>query len=96
MLAKYISLDKIPDDHEQWKSDGLTTLRGAEKLARTLHENRQLAELFRTLATLVQNVPVGTVDSWKWQGAKPEFMSLLKEFGALHLLDRLEKLKALA
>jgi 5'-3' exonuclease len=96
VLAKYISLDKIPDDHEQWKSDGLTTLRGAEKLARTLHENRQLAELFRTLATLVQDVPVGRVDSWRWQGVKPEFAGLLKEFGALHLLDRLEKLEPLA
>jgi 5'-3' exonuclease len=96
VLAKYISLDKIPDDHEQWKSDGLTTLRGAEKLARTLRENRKLAELFRTLATLVQDVPVGRVDSWKWQGVKPEFAGLLKEFGALHLLDRLEKLQPLA
>jgi 5'-3' exonuclease len=96
VLAKYISLNKIPDDHEQWKSDGLTTLRGAEKLARTLRENRQLAELFRTLATLVQDVPVGRVDSWRWQGVKPEFAGLLKEFGALHLLDRLEKLEPLA
>ena len=96
VLAKYISLDKIPDNHEQWKSDGLTTLRGAEKLARTLRENRQLAELFRTLATLVQDVPVGRVDSWRWQGVKPEFAGLLKEFGALHLLDRLEKLEPLA
>ena len=96
VLAKYISLDEIPDDHEQWKSDGLTTLRGAEKLARTLRENRNLAELFRTLATLVQDVPVGRVDSWRWQGVKPEFAGLLKEFGALHLLDRLEKLQPLA
>ena len=54
------------------------------------------AKLFRTLATLVQDVPVGRVDSWKWQGVKPEFASLLKEFGALHLLDRLEKLQPLA
>ena len=74
----------------------MTTLRGAEKLARTLRENRQLAELFRTLATLVQDVPVGRVDSWRWQGVKPEFAGLLKEFGALHLLERLEKLEPLA
>ena len=67
----------------------------SRKLARTLRENRKLAELFRTLATLVQDVPVGRVDSWKWQGVKPEFAGLLKEFGALHLLDRLEKLQPL-
>ena len=96
VLAKYISLDQIPDDHEQWKLDGLTTLRGAEKLAKTLRENREQAALFRTLATLVQDVPVGSVDSWKWTGATPEFADLLKEFDATHLLDRLERLKTLS
>ena len=96
VLAKYISLDQIPDDHEQWKLDGLTTLRGAEKLAKTLRENREQAALFRTLATLVQDVPVGSVDSWKWTGATFEFADLLKEFGATHLLDRVERLKTLS
>jgi 5'-3' exonuclease len=96
VLAKYISLDQIPDDHEQWKLDGLTTLRGAEKLAKTLRENREQAALFRTLATLVQDVPVGSVDNWKWTGATSEFADLLKEFGATHLLDRLERLKTLS
>jgi 5'-3' exonuclease len=96
VLAKYISLDQIPDDHEQWKLDGLTTLRGAEKLAKTLRESREQAALFRILATLVQDVPVGSVDSWKWTGATPEFADLLKEFGATHLLDRLERLKTLS
>jgi 5'-3' exonuclease len=96
VLAKYIALDQIPDDHEQWKLDGLTTLRGAEKLAKTLRENREQAALFRTLATLVQDVPVGSVDSWKWTGATPEFADLLKEFGATHLLDRVERLKTLS
>jgi len=96
VLAKYISLDQIPDDHEQWKLDGLTTLRGAEKLAKTLRENREQAALFRTLATLVQDVPVGSVDSWKWAGVTPEFAELLKEFGATHLLDRVEILKTLS
>ena len=96
VLAKYISLDQIPDDHEQWKLDGLTTLRGAEKLAKTLRENREQAALFRTLATLVQDVPVGSVDSWKWTGATLEFADLLKEFGATHLLDRVGRLKTLS
>ena len=29
VLARYITLDAIPDYHQQWKVDGLTTLRGA-------------------------------------------------------------------
>jgi 5'-3' exonuclease len=96
VLARYIALDAIPDDHEQWKIDGLTTLRGAEKLATTLRTQRKDAELFRTIATLVQDVPVGSVDSWKWNGAKPEFTEMLEKFGATHLLDRLERIKTLS
>ena len=96
VLARYIALDAIPDDHEQWKLDGLTTLRGAEKLATTLRTQRKDAELFRTLATLVQDVAVGSVDSWKWSGAKPEFAGMLEKFGATHLLDRLERIKTLS
>ena len=95
VLAKYIALDQIPDDHEQWVSDGVT-VRSAEKLAKTLRENREQAALFQTLATLVQDVPVGSVDSWKWTGVTPEFADLLKEFGATHLLDRVERLKILS
>ena len=96
VLARYIALDAIPDDHEQWKLDGLTTLRGAEKLAMTLRTQRKDAELFRTLATLVQDVPVGSVDSWKWSSVKPELAGMLEKFGATHLLDRLERVKTLS
>lgn len=96
VLARYITLDVIPDDHEQWKVDGLTTLRGAEKLATTLRTQRKDAELFRTIATLVQDVPVGSVNSWKWSGVKPEFAGMLEKFGATHLLDRLERIKTLS
>ena len=92
VLARYVALDAIPDDHEQWKIDGLTTLRGAEKLATTLRTQRKDAELFRTLATLVQDVPVGLVDSWKWSGVKSDFTGMLEKLGATHLLDRVKTL----
>ena len=92
VLARYVALDAIPDDHEQWKVDGLTTLRGAEKLATTLRTQRQDAELFRTLATLVQDGPVGLVDSWKWSGVKSDFTGMLEKLGATHLLDRVKTL----
>ncbi len=92
VLSRYVALDAIPDDHEQWKIDGLTTLRGAEKLATTLRTQRKDAELFRTLATLVQDVPVGLVDSWKWSGVKSDFTGMLEKLGATHLLDRVKTL----
>lgn len=95
VLARYVTLDAIPDDHEQWFRDGLTTLRGARKLATTLRTQRKDAELFRTLATLVQDVPVGTVDDWKWNGVTPAFSGLVEKFGATHLLDRLDRLRRL-
>jgi len=96
VLARYVSLDAIPDDHEQWLRDGLTTLRGARKLATTLRTQRKDAELFRTLATLVQDVPVGSVDNWKWNGVTPAFASLVEKFGATHLLDRLDRINRLS
>ena len=95
VLARYVTLDAIPDDYEQWFRDGLTTLRGARKLATTLRAQRKDAELFRTLATLVQDVPVGTVDDWKWNGVTPAFSGLVERFGATHLLDRLDRLRRL-
>lgn len=95
VLAKYILISEIPASHEQWIADGLK-VRGAEKLATTLRENQKDAALFKTLATLVQDVPVGTVDSWKWAGETPAFDGLLIKFGATHLRDRLARLKALS
>lgn len=95
VLAKYILISEIPATHEQWIADGLK-VRGAEKLATTLRENQKDAALFKTLATLVQDVPVGTVDSWKWAGETPAFDDLLVKFGATHLRDRLARLKALS
>ena len=95
VLAKYVVISEIPPSHEQWIADGLK-VRGAEKLAATLRENQKDAELFRKLATLAQDVPVGTVDSWKWVGETDKFKSLLEKFGATHLLDRLARAKSLA
>ncbi|MBM3806078.1 MAG: flap endonuclease [Actinobacteria bacterium] len=93
VLAKYLSLDDIPKSHEQWLVDGLK-VRGAEKLAATLRENKKDAELFRTLATLVRDVPVGTVDSWRWKSETSTFDAISKKFGGAYLSDRLARAKA--
>ncbi len=92
VLAKYRSIDLIPDDHKQWIADGVV-VRSAEKLATTLREQRADAELFRILATLVTTVPVGTVDDWKWKGPNARFDALATRLGAPQLIERLHRLK---
>jgi 5'-3' exonuclease len=92
MLAKYGDLMSIPSDHAQWVSDGVK-IRGAEKLATTLREQRTDAELFRILATLVDTVDVGTVDEWKWSGPRSEFVKLTTEWGVPKLGERAANLR---
>jgi 5'-3' exonuclease len=92
VLAKYGTIDNIPDNHEQWVSDGVT-VRGAEKLATTLRLNRTEAQLFKTLATLVQDVEVGELTDWKWNGPTTEFAKVCKQLNSEHLLKKLQLLK---
>lgn len=92
VLAKYRSIDLIPEDHKQWIADGVV-VRSAEKLATTLRDHRPDAELFRILATLVTTVPVGTVDDWKWNGPTTRFEDVVIRLGAPQLIERLHRLK---
>ena len=92
VLARYRTIEGIPDSHVQWQADGVT-VRGAEKLATTLAGNRTDAQLFKTLATLVRDVEVGDVASWKWSGARGDVESVLERCGATSVLDRLRRLK---
>jgi len=92
LLAKYGDIMSIPADPVQWASDGVK-VRGAEKLAARLREGREDVELFRILARLVDTVDVGSVDSWKWWGPKPEFETLTTEWGVAKLGERADSLR---
>jgi 5'-3' exonuclease len=92
VLARYRTIEGIPDSHVQWQADGVA-VRGAEKLATTLAGNRTDAKLFKTLATLVRDVEVGDVASWKWSGASGDVEYVLERCGATSVLDRLRRLK---
>ena len=92
VLAIYKTIDNIPDNHEQWVSDGIT-VRGAEKLATTLRNNRSDAQLFKTLATLVTDVEVGNINDWKWNGPTDRFAEVVAKLEAPQLLERLRRLK---
>ena len=66
VLTRFGSIEAIPDSADDW--DGLT-VRGAAKLAATLAGDRELAMLFRRIATVVTDVPgIGTVDDLAWTG----------------------------
>ena len=89
VLARFGHIESIPDSAAEWQIPGL---RGAEKLAATLAEHRDEALLFRRIATVVTDIEVGTVGSWRWQGPTAEFASFTADLGASHLADRAERL----
>jgi len=73
VLAKYSHLELIPADWREWRVNAAR----AGALAFTLSKDRELALLFRTLATLRTDVVLfQDVDDLKWSGPTPEFASL--------------------
>ncbi len=66
VLSAYEHLDAIPDDAAAWK----VKVRGASALAAELATRRAEARLYRTLATLREDVPLTEdVDALEWRGA---------------------------
>ncbi len=92
VLAKYVHLESIPRDADAWKRDGLA-VRGADGLLATLVEHEQLARTFKTLATLRDDAPVGTVDAWSWAGPTERFDEIARDLGAADLVERVRRLK---
>jgi 5'-3' exonuclease len=65
LLGAYEHLEQIPVHAHQWK----VKPRGALQLATTLAERRAEALEYRTLATLVDDVPLGeSLEDLRWQG----------------------------
>jgi 5'-3' exonuclease len=87
VLARYKHLDAIPQDASEWD----VTVRGAPKLATALADGRNKVELFRTLATLRDDAPVGAVDDWRWRGPTAELEPWSERLDAPDLLRRARK-----
>jgi len=91
VLARYGHLEQIPGPAAEWD----VPVRGAARLAATLAEQRERALLFRTLATLRVDAPIGTdVDALRWIGPRPGFAAWSKRLGPPSLQDRAAKLAA--
>jgi 5'-3' exonuclease len=87
VLARYGHLEEIPEKVTHWD----LSLRGAAALAASLREHRDLAFLFRELATLVVDVPLvaESLDDIRWKGAdRAEFTALAERLGQPQLIDR--------
>ena len=60
-------------------------------------DKRELALLFKTLATLRTDAPLfSSVDELRWRGPTPEFRGLAERMGEPRLVERCEKLLAAA
>jgi len=87
VLAKFVQLENIPGDHEQWG----VKVRGGATLAHNLAEQRDDAMLYRTLATLRTDVPIDeSLEDLRWTGPdRPALEALCAELGERTLLDRI-------
>jgi 5'-3' exonuclease len=89
VLARYRHLEDIPKQAARW---GLS-MRGTERLAATLVEQWERALLFRRLATLRADAPIGVdVDALGWKGPRAEFSDWARRCGAPALHERAVKL----
>ncbi len=82
-FSQFGHLEAVPKDWRQWHP----SIRGAQRLSAVLTEHWTNAILFRTLATLKQDVPVfQAVDDLEWKGPSPGFERFCEriQFPALH------------
>ncbi len=85
VLARFEHIENIPDSSREW---GLE-LRGADRLAKTLAENRDLVALFKDLATLRADAQLfDSVDELRWRGPRAEFEAIAAGLDAPELASR--------
>lgn len=91
VLARYGRIEEIPARAIDWD----VQVRGATRLAATLSQQRDLAMLFRRLATLIVDAPVGAaVDELRWTGPTVDFPAICAQLEAPDLLERASALAA--
>jgi 5'-3' exonuclease len=85
VLARYGHLEDIPKLALDWD----VRVRGALRLATTLAEQRERALLFRELATLRVDAPLGAdVDGLRWTGPRRDFAAWAARLNAPALGER--------
>jgi 5'-3' exonuclease len=88
VLRRFLHIDAIPVDASEWRVD----VRNASQLSRVLNEQRDLALLFRTLATLRTDAPLfQSVDELRWQGPTADFAKFAQMIESPELAQRAER-----
>jgi 5'-3' exonuclease len=87
VLGRYRKLEAIPDEAAKWT----VPVRGAAGLAESLKTHRREALLYRTLATLREDVPIAeTLADLRWRGPHREGLKrVCAEVDAPDVLSRL-------
>jgi 5'-3' exonuclease len=89
VLARYLHLEHIPRQAALWD----VSVRGAPRLAATLVQQYERALLFRRLATLRVDAPIGTnVDGLRWTAPRPGFAAWSERLGTPSLHERASRL----
>ena len=89
ILDRYGTIEEIPLDPNKWD----VSVRGAGKLAETLSQNFNEAQLYKNLTILREDVPVmSNVSELEWVSPKEHFTQLCDRLDASKLAERLKNL----
>jgi 5'-3' exonuclease len=89
VLARYGHLEDIPRLAGDWD----VAVRGGAKLALTLHDDFDLALLFRRIATIETDAPtIAEVRELRWAGPGPGLAAMAEQLEAPGLVARAERL----
>jgi 5'-3' exonuclease len=89
ILDRYGTIEEIPLDPNKWD----VSIRGAGKLAETLSQNFNEAQLYKNLTILREDVPVmSNVSELEWVSPKEHFTQLCDRLDASKLAERLKNL----
>ncbi len=95
VLAHYDHIEAIPTDAAGWDPGISRSVGRAQRLATELARARQLAELFKVLATLrVDPSLLGSVDQLEWRGPGSGFPTVADALGAPTLVERADAVVA--
>lgn len=89
VLTRYPHLEDIPESASRWD----VGVRNAAMLATSLREHRELAFLFRELATLSLDAPVPeTLEQLEWHGVpRAPFEAMVERLGQPQLVQRVPR-----